>query len=672
MAIHWQIPFKSLRTGTDYCVNIYDANFSGTAVVLKGGAEPFETSEDNTDDEFTPIRKQSGYIRIVDDGKTVAGGNFNYKNLLPDTDTARPVTLTKTVSGVTTIVWQGFMQAQTFGSTLYEKPQEREFPVQCPLSILQGTDINYTQKERKNFAYLLNYIIDSIPTLSISKIYVQGMSASDWLLKMIDWQNFVSEDSDGNLEARFNLYRCLEDMCQFWGWTARTYADMLFLTQADNTTNHERENWLELTKANLVTMAGGSTAGTTISNFPYVTISSEAIFANFENSESLNRGPNKVVVTSDINEATENIIDTTTDQYEKQLTDQGWGSKTTGNDGATRYTNDKQSISLPYLTGTATSGKASFNMGRVWDKDGNKTDVSMIRMKAAYNGNVYATLQTVYEHCYSGNTLTFSVKAYNGYTQLPGDSLFSTVIVSKVRIGIGKTRATAKWLGGGSSMSWSTTETIVKLEYDKNGNTWIVIEDGGQDYFHSFITIASGLAGILFIEFLGTESTIDIADFSVQMFHNASANTSDPDDTLPGFYENGELEYKATNGNDVQDEQYVDNIYGSDGKVAFGYGIISNPNGTFFKDWYDTGSGAVEQMIANRIVSYWSKSRLQRVINVLPGISLPIGLGSNTILSENITPLYQVVMDVTYHPVAISHSWRDDITSYTLQEIPAE
>ena len=79
MAIHWQIRFKSLRTLTDYRVNIYDANYSGNPIQLNGGAEPFTTEEDGSDDMFTPIRKQNGHIRIVDNGKDANGNTLANK-----------------------------------------------------------------------------------------------------------------------------------------------------------------------------------------------------------------------------------------------------------------------------------------------------------------------------------------------------------------------------------------------------------------------------------------------------------------------------------------------------------------------------------------------------------------------------------------------------------------
>ena len=303
MAVHWTIPFRSLRTNILYTVNIYDSTYSGNPIPLKGGAEPFSTQEADDEDGFIPIRTQSGYLRIVDDGYAADGTTaFNWKQLLPMTDTDRPVTLT---NGDGDIVWQGFMQAQNFSGTLYGNPQEREFPVQCVLTVLEGTDINYQQTEIKNFAYLLNYIISSIPTISITTIKVQGNTdAQSWLLKCIDWQNFVSEDNDGNPSARFNLYQCLEDMCRFWGWTARTFGTTLYLTCADDS---DEQQWLTLTRAQLETMAGGIAAGTTGGSFITLALSGD-IFASMSQNDFRQRGPNKATVNSNAGTLDNKII----------------------------------------------------------------------------------------------------------------------------------------------------------------------------------------------------------------------------------------------------------------------------------------------------------------------------------------------------------------------------
>ena len=248
----------SLRSGTLYTVNIHQSGYAGSPVVLNGGADPFTTQEDDSDDMFTPIRTHSGYIRIVDNDYSVNGTTaFSWKSLLPSTDTDRPVTLT---DGSGNVVWQGFMQAQNFGGTLYGNPQVREFPVQCPLAILEGYDINHQNTEIRNFAYLLQYIISQIPELTFSRIIIQGgADAQSWLLKCIDWQNFCNLNADGEVEARYNLYQCLEDMCRFWGWTARTSGHNLYLVCPDDS---GESNFLTLTPAQLETMAGGTAAGT--------------------------------------------------------------------------------------------------------------------------------------------------------------------------------------------------------------------------------------------------------------------------------------------------------------------------------------------------------------------------------------------------------------------------
>ena len=75
MAIHWTIAFKSLRSGTDYRINIYDANYSGASSInLKGAAEPFTTEEDDDEDMIPPSepsaaaprrRRRQGNLQII-------------------------------------------------------------------------------------------------------------------------------------------------------------------------------------------------------------------------------------------------------------------------------------------------------------------------------------------------------------------------------------------------------------------------------------------------------------------------------------------------------------------------------------------------------------------------------------------------------------------------------
>ena len=117
---NYSISFKSLRTNSVYTLNI--GGGSGTAIALKGGAQPFTTEENDDEDQFCPIRTQTGHIRIVDDGKDANGNALSadwWKDLAPINDTERPVTLTGVDANGNSLgtLWQGFMQAQNFGGT---------------------------------------------------------------------------------------------------------------------------------------------------------------------------------------------------------------------------------------------------------------------------------------------------------------------------------------------------------------------------------------------------------------------------------------------------------------------------------------------------------------------------------------------------------------------------
>ena len=296
---NYSITFKSLRAGTVYTLNI--GGGTGAAIPLKGGAQPFTTEEDNSDDMFTPIRTQTGYIRVVDDGKDYNGNSIGadwWKDLIPATDTSRPVSLT---DGNGNVVWQGFMQAQSFSGVLYGNPQEREFPVQCVLSVLSTTQINTSETSYRNFAFLLNHIFGSIPGYNdiIDKIVIQGgADARSWLRMKLDWRNFMNV-SEGEVSPNYNLFQILEDVCRYWGWTARTHGQQILLCAVDDRATEP--NALVLTRSELVSIGAGDSGdiGTVETMYSAVTIGTN--FASMDNEDTRIRGYSKAVVKVDAN-----------------------------------------------------------------------------------------------------------------------------------------------------------------------------------------------------------------------------------------------------------------------------------------------------------------------------------------------------------------------------------
>ena len=687
--IFWKIPFKSLRSGTLYTVNIYkDGTLpSGYPLTLKGGAQPFVTEEDSDDDMFAPIRTQTGYLRFVDDGKATNANNeevtFNWKDLIPATDTARPVTLTHQSGGSTIVDWQGFMQAQDFGNTLYGNPQEREFPIQCVLSVTQGTDINYQQTHIQNFAYLLKQIVDSIPSAQrpTSFMIQGGADAQQWLLKQIDWQNFVSEDGDGNLTARYSMYDCLEDMCRFWGWTARTKGSTLYLTMADDATTEP--NWLSLTYANLTTMTGGTAAGTTDGTFNTATLTGD-IFANTSQNDYVQRGHNKAVVIANAGNGNTDV-DLNIKNLINSEHDQGWKLPFINSNGESVYiTNDLYNFTLPKLVGsTLSSTYGSFaRMNIVTSANNSGSETSLIRIKKTApnnfgtNNDPYVSLESVYHHGFG-----------DGYIELKGDIYRNGDIFKDyeedgrhyaggktmwMRLGIGKTRNSAYWWtsniqGGGAWVGLTTPDVMYfKCTIGNRDNKLRVLTPGGTYAWISKIPVDANISGKIFIDFLGSddlsdvngEKSFDISDFELTFTRNEEyldylGITKDERQNT--------REYNASNSNNVRSEFNADCIYASDNNMLFGYGVIMNANGSYFKGFQYVEHGSLvypEQHLANRVVNYWQEARRR----------FEVELRSNTI--ADITPKHKTTIDgTTGYPIAISHDWRDDITKLTILEL---
>lgn len=664
MAIHWQIRFQPLReTVAQYTINIYDASYSGAAVPLRGAAQPITTQEDDDEDMFAPIRLQTGYIRIVDNGFDLNGGSFNWKTLVPNNDTDRPVTLTKTVNGTTVTVWQGFMQAQNFGAELYLPTQERAYPIQCALAVTGNIDVNHTHKEIENFAYLLREVLNGIDTagggaVAIENVYVQGgTDAGRWLLKRIDWQNFV-EDSDTGFQARFGLLECLEDICRFWGWTARTYHKNLYLVRPDDTAS---PTFAVISRAQLTQMADAHTESWSVEAQSSTSLSGN-IFASTDNEDMKVRGFSKAVVKGDANTAEADLWKFNED-IEELMVEKGFtgGDIYYDDDKSVQYTKDLLSFSLPLLTGTCTSGAAAFAVGRIVDESSN-TDHNMIRFKTSYSGALKCRLTTVYHHNYSGGRFLLSGNTYRHIEKLTvtEEGRQEGGYTMYMRLGVGRTRNNAVWFNG---VSWGNIEAVFKMTIGNSGRTLYVARDTGArvPYIPS-----PNAEGLVYVEFLGSDDLepidgqrfFEIEDFTLEF---KRVQTLD-DGRISTDNMESEKEYMAKNSNRVREEFDANCCYASDANLAFGYGLVIDTDGTYLKKAvYGATSMPPEQNLANRVVNYWSSSRRK--------ITAELQANQGTV--SVISPKHKVVFDGgNYHPASISREWCDDVLKVSLVEIP--
>lgn len=708
MAIHWKISFKSLRSGTLYSVNIHDASYNGTAIPLKGGAEPFTTQESDDDDQFIPMRTQSGYLRIVDDGKDANGSAFDWKTMLPATDTDRPVTLTDAGGNV---LWIGFMQSQTFSCVLYGNPQEREFPVIGAMSILAGEDAAFNAG-LQNFAYMIDAFCDIMDNHSdngfaITSVYIQGGSdARLWLQTKIDWQNFAEEDGDGVVRAKYSMFDVMEDMCRFWGWTARICGTSLYLTCTDDS---NEQNYLLLTRAQLTTLITATTDTTTgsIVNPPTVSLGSPTaeIFCSTDQNDSKVQGPHRAVVKADCNEH-----DTLLKFAPKDIED--WIGDTfswvQGEGDLVGYftTPTKQGTNFGSITmRVSSSAYGGFSRRQIYQSTEAETPVvgDMMMALEGYVSHLdpqesILTLQSLRPMSFGGGSISFGGTAWMGAEPL---QQAQNKYIIWMRLGIGMTRATAKWWYMSNLVDernptiesgWQNSPEVFTVPLSGNTlkSTGMVLSHppvpSGTIYAYPAIPIEPNTYGYIFVDLMGAHDytngnsieTFEIANFSIEYSRDTYDIPTSPYVVRPRELVEKRVttkEYSATNTNDSKEEWNANCIFASDNNMEYGYGLLLDGSGNILETVQYGGSATnlqhPEQHLANRVAAYWATAKRRIDAELMAHVLQSIDTGTgDTIAIGAIAPNQKVTMDAgTFTPIAISRDWRNDIVKLSLLQI---
>lgn len=696
MAKNYTIQFMSLRAGTTYVVSI--GGGTGSPVALKGGAEPFVTQEDDGEDVFQAVRTQTGYIRILDDGKDASGAVIDatlganwWTDLVPANGTARPVTVTAypTANAAGTMVWQGYIQAQSFSGELYGGTQEREFPVQCVLSALEGINVptgsTYTATV-KNFAFLLNTLFTQLSGTLFDYINVQGgSSALTMLQKKLDWQNFLTDETgSGSVHSKYNCLVALTDALTFWGWTARTKGRELFLTCADDST---MTKCLRITMAELGTIASGGSISTTYADM-FTTVELAENYVNTDNDEIYVRGQGKATVSVDVNEHDE-VLKFAPDAVRKVLENNATWTWVPGSSDSSEYMvgyfetrPTKTSFNTEIMSGVGTSGWGEFSRRMLYGsvEVEESTDLDIIAVKRLYTGSVMASLTLNRPHSYAGGSLRLSGQIYRGAKlKVDGDGQSNM----RIRVGIGESHETARWFylryGTGTNISygWTQAGTIDDFRVHAGaGNTYFApllyrIHEVWHDIDdRSFPCIPvpneAGLSGKLFVDFLGCDDhgiadDFEIANFTVEFLRDQTYIPASTDEAPRGRTmketRKTSREYRASN-NQFAEEWNVDCIWASDNNMKYGYGLLMEADGTFMgRLWYGGSQEWPEQHLANRVSAFGN--RTHRLLNVQTDVSQQeVGVRNKVTLGGK-----------TYWPLAISREWHDDIQMITMIEM---
>lgn len=128
MGKKYTIPFKSL-SGNACNIDIYDADYSGDVITLTGAPQPITWDEDDSEDLLNVVRAKTGYLNLIE---TTPG---ELDGVYPTTNTSRVVKAY--YNGM--LVFNGFLQAQSFQNKWTPAPRQMSIPIMSPLALLDDT-----------------------------------------------------------------------------------------------------------------------------------------------------------------------------------------------------------------------------------------------------------------------------------------------------------------------------------------------------------------------------------------------------------------------------------------------------------------------------------------------------------------------------------------------------
>ncbi len=237
--VEYYIEFVSLDE-TKYRIDILREFFGTlTPVPLRGAASPIETVEDNSENIFMPIRKQTGKLCIADNGKDMNGGDFDYTMLVPNNIFEYQVRLWSIASDQSeTLRWIGYIRPDSLTSRIFEAVTIREYQITCPLGVMYNIPMSFSNNKTdsgtvKSIGQILHMALSSV-RVDWNRLYKQdNVEANEDIKAKISLLNFVdntpthTNPSSDDIDAFTATWTddstkwadVVEDICKFWGWT---------------------------------------------------------------------------------------------------------------------------------------------------------------------------------------------------------------------------------------------------------------------------------------------------------------------------------------------------------------------------------------------------------------------------------------------------------------------
>lgn len=651
---YWTIPFKSVN-GTDYVVRILGADED---TELIGSAEPITTQEDDNDDLFTPVRTQSGYVRFVD-------VNDEWEKIFPTNDTSRQMSLEQDGD----VIWRGYLQPQTFQGELFIDTQERELPIMCPISILEGVDVRTDILSVKPFAFLLNEIFANTGYDWNFVFPGTPFIVKEWLSYCIDWNNFLDVKSD-SVESNYNYLELLEEVCKFFGWTCRTHKDTVYFVAPDDESAHTYSQFTAQDLANIDLAQGISIGALSTVDF------NGDIYASTNNVVSLVQGIRECTVVADINKK-DIVVDVPLNEvYERNklnnVTVFHYGAN-----GIIFTLLDPQYAAQGYefedMVIEASGGSINYG-GNIKIKEYYEGDVEhkhnyswtpYIEIRGAGAGISYCTsLASKHPHNYDHGAFVISASVAHRFVK-DGKAQIKNAqgtLTCQLRIG-------SKWWNGTEWVSTKPDGFTIPIGSEEGG-----AGDGAGQIFNNRelngiyneynghgIPIADPIGGVVELQILdvsleedyGYGETIEITNIKMEFVREKA---------YARYNEKDENEYKRLNSSSFRDKREIKTIFATDNNNAFGLGIIMAPTGAYAKKIrYEYLDGYAEERpelrLTERVANFYAHTRKIREVEVLHN-------------QTRMTPLHCASFGTKVsYPIAISNDWRRNIATIKLIEL---
>ena len=163
--LRWQLQFAS-KSNVACCVDIYMRDYTGSTVTqLTGAATPIYWDEDNDENLLNVVRSKTGYLNVIEN-------TYHELNALhPATDIDHYVE----VYYGSTLVFTGFIKAQSFDVPYAPGPRTLKLPITSPLEVMDGLSMAVlSQPVYRTLGLILYTALHTVPANITQIIFPTG------------------------------------------------------------------------------------------------------------------------------------------------------------------------------------------------------------------------------------------------------------------------------------------------------------------------------------------------------------------------------------------------------------------------------------------------------------------------------------------------------------------